>query len=79
MATEPVQIDEAKAAEFLGKVIGDYAGAMTTVLTLIGDQLGLFKELAENGPANSEQLAERPASTSATRASGCTRCTRPDT
>jgi SAM-dependent methyltransferase len=59
MATEPVQIDEAKAAEFLGKVIGDYAGAMTTVLTLIGDQLGLFKELAENGSANSEQLAER--------------------
>ena len=59
MATEPVQIDEAKAEEFVGKVIGDFAGAMTTVLTLIGDQLGLFKELAENGPANSEQLAER--------------------
>jgi hypothetical protein len=59
MATEAVQIDEAKAEEFLGKVIGDFAGAMNTVLTLIGDQLGLFKELAENGAANSDQLAER--------------------
>ena len=58
MATE-THIDEAKAEEFLGKVIGDFAGAMTTVLTLIGDQLGLFKELAENGAANSEELAER--------------------
>ena len=59
MSTEPIQIDEAKAEEFLGKVIGDFAGAMTTILTLIGDQLGLFKELAENGPASSEQLAAR--------------------
>ena len=59
MATETVQIDEAKAEEFMGKVIGDFAGAMTTILTLIGDQLGLFKELAANGAANSDQLAER--------------------
>src|SRR5262245_5895815 len=59
MSTESVQIDEAKAEEFLGKVIGDVAGAMTTILTLIGDQLGLFKDLAEHGAANSTQLAER--------------------
>ena len=43
----------------MGKVIGDFAGAMTTVLTLIGDQLGLFKDLAENGAADSDGLAER--------------------
>ena len=79
MGTEPVQIDEAKAAEFLGKVIGDYAGAMTTVLTLIGDQLGLFKELAENGPANSEQLAERAGIDERYARDGCTRCTWPAT
>ena len=59
MATEAVQIDEARAEEFLGKVVGDFAGAMTTVLTLIGDQLGLFKELAENGAADSQELARR--------------------
>ena len=59
MSTEPVTIDEAKAEEFVGKVIGDFAGAMTTILTLIGDQLGLFKELAANGAADSHQLAQR--------------------
>jgi hypothetical protein len=43
----------------MGKVIGDFAGAMTTILTLIGDQLGLFKDLAANGAADSDGLAER--------------------
>ena len=58
-AAQKPQVDEAKAAEFLGKVIGDFSGAMVTVLTAMGDKLGLFKDLAENGPATSEELAKR--------------------
>ena len=59
MATQEQGIDEAKVEAFMGKVIGDFSGAMSTVLTAVGDKLGLFAELAENGPATSEELAER--------------------
>ena len=51
----------------MGKVIGDFAGAMTTILTLIGDQLGLFKDLAANGAPTATGSPSAPASTSATR------------
>jgi 2-polyprenyl-3-methyl-5-hydroxy-6-metoxy-1,4-benzoquinol methylase len=43
----------------MDKVIGDFSAAMTTVLTAIGDKLGLFKELASGGPATSSELAQR--------------------
>jgi SAM-dependent methyltransferase len=56
-ATTPVP-DQAKVEEFVGKAIGDFSGAMTTVLCALGDRLGLFKELAA-GPANSDELARR--------------------
>jgi 2-polyprenyl-3-methyl-5-hydroxy-6-metoxy-1,4-benzoquinol methylase len=49
-------VDEAKVEEFVGKAIGDFSGAMTTLLCAIGDRLDLFKKLAE-GPATSEALA----------------------
>jgi 2-polyprenyl-3-methyl-5-hydroxy-6-metoxy-1,4-benzoquinol methylase len=52
-------VDHARAEEFLGQVIGDFAGAMTTIQTVIGDRLGLFAELAGNGPATSDELAAR--------------------
>jgi 2-polyprenyl-3-methyl-5-hydroxy-6-metoxy-1,4-benzoquinol methylase len=57
MATNTV--DEAKVEEFLGKVLGDTAGLTTTVLASIGDRLGLWKDLAANGPATSDELATR--------------------
>jgi 2-polyprenyl-3-methyl-5-hydroxy-6-metoxy-1,4-benzoquinol methylase len=59
MATQEVQLDEARVGAFLEKVIGDFSGTMATLLTAIGDKLGLFKDLAANGPATSEELAAR--------------------
>ena len=58
MTPEP-QIDAAKQEAFVGKVLGDASSAMVTVLSSIGDRLGLFKELASNGPATSNELAMR--------------------
>ena len=58
MTTEAA-IDQAKMEAFVGKVLGDTSGLMTTVLAAIGDRLGLFKELAMNGPATSAELAAR--------------------
>ena len=52
-------IDQAKADAFVGKVLADTAGLAVTVLSSIGDRLGLFKNLAQQGPATSEELAER--------------------
>lgn len=58
MTTQP-NVDQAKAEAFVGKVLGDTSGMTVTVLAAIGDRLGLFKDLAANGPATSAQLAAR--------------------
>ena len=52
-------IDAARQEEFVGKVVQQISGTMTTLLGAIGDQLGLFKNLAEHGPATSAELASR--------------------
>ena len=51
-------IDQAKTEAFVGKVLADTAGLAVTVLSSIGDRLGLFKQLAQ-APATSEELAAR--------------------
>src|SRR5437762_11394997 len=52
-------IDSARQEEFVGKVVEQISGTMTTLLAAIGDRLGLFKNLAEQGPATSAELAAR--------------------
>ena len=43
----------ARQEEFVGKVVQQISGTMTTLLGAIGDRLGLFKNLAERGAATS--------------------------
>src|SRR2546425_13301558 len=52
-------VDQAKMEAFVGKVLGDTSAALTTTLAVIGDRLGLFKDLAAHGPATSAELATR--------------------
>jgi 2-polyprenyl-3-methyl-5-hydroxy-6-metoxy-1,4-benzoquinol methylase len=52
-------IDQAKVEAFVGKALGDVSGMQAVLFCAIGDRLGLFKDLAANGPATSEQLAKR--------------------
>ncbi len=52
-------MDENRAAEFTGRVLADTAAAATIVLAALGDRMGLFKELAANGPGTSGELASR--------------------
>ena len=54
-----MEIDEVKLNEFLGKMIGDLGAAANSALAVVGDKLGLYKALAENGGLDSSQLAER--------------------
>ena len=52
-------LDEAKVEAFAGKALGDASGFFATLFAGIGDRLGLFKDLAANGPATSDELAHR--------------------
>ena len=52
-------IDSARQEEFAEKVVEQISGTMTTLLGAVGDRLGLFKDLAEQGPATSTEFASR--------------------
>jgi SAM-dependent methyltransferase len=59
MATPQTTVDQAKRDAFVQKAFGDTSATMTTLLASIGDRLGLFKDLAANGPGTSAELARR--------------------
>ena len=58
MSTETT-MDEGKMRTFTQKAVNDLSGTMATVMCAVGDRLGLFKDLADRGPATSEELADR--------------------
>lgn len=45
--------------DFAGQVTGSITGGLNCALTMLGDQLGLYRKLAEAGPLNSQALAEQ--------------------
>jgi len=51
-------IDEGKLNEFMGRFVGDLGAVMHAATIVVGDQLGLYKRLAE-GPSDVESLARR--------------------
>jgi SAM-dependent methyltransferase len=58
--TQPTgSLDPARQEAFVGKILTDTSAAMTTAFASIGDRLGLFKDLAANGPSTSSDLAAR--------------------
>jgi len=57
--TAAAQFDMAAIEAFAGKVMTDAAATTATIMASIGDRLGLFRSLAEDGPATSAQLAAR--------------------
>ena len=58
MTTQP-SIDENKLNEFIGKFVGDVGAVMHAATVLIGDELGLYKAMADGDPITPEELAER--------------------
>ena len=59
MDTLQPAVDAEKLQSFMGKLVGDMGAAWSGVMVLIGERLGLFKALAEGGPATSDELAKR--------------------
>jgi SAM-dependent methyltransferase len=53
-----VAINEARLDAFLGKAVGDLGAAISAALILLGDELGLYRALAQ-GPLTSAELASR--------------------
>ena len=51
-------VDETKLNQFLGMAVGDLGAAISATLILVGDRLGLYRELAK-GALTSGELAQR--------------------
>ncbi|HVO58560.1 MAG TPA: methyltransferase domain-containing protein [Dongiaceae bacterium] len=56
-------IDEAKLHELLGKGLVDFGATFHAALILIGDKLGLYKQLAKGGPQTSAEVAQKTGTT----------------
>ena len=52
-------IDEAKLNDFMGRFVGDIGAVMHAATIVVGDQLNLYKRLAEEGPCDADTLARR--------------------
>jgi SAM-dependent methyltransferase len=55
--TNTSEIDIARVEAFAGQLLGDFAGAGTTALTVLGDRLGLFRAMTGAGPVTAGKLA----------------------
>ncbi len=51
------QINEAALHNLVGRMVGDLGAVVSGALVVLGDRLGLYKALAEIGPADSAKLA----------------------
>lgn len=52
-------INEDKLNALLGKMVGDLGAAVNGALVIIGDKLGLYRALNQNGALTSQQLADQ--------------------
>jgi hypothetical protein len=51
------EVDQAALEQFMGQLIGTMTGGMMCFSILLGDELGLYRLLAEAGPTTAEELA----------------------
>ena len=52
-------VDETKLNAFVGKILGDLGGALSVPMVRMGDKLGLYKALKEQGPMTPGELAAK--------------------
>ena len=51
--------DPQKLDALVGRLVGDVGASVTGALIVLGDQLGLYKAMADGNPVTSQQLAEK--------------------
>jgi 2-polyprenyl-3-methyl-5-hydroxy-6-metoxy-1,4-benzoquinol methylase len=52
-------IDEDKLMAFVGQVVGDFGAMATAPLVLLGEELGLYRAMADGDPVDAAELAAR--------------------
>jgi len=52
-------VDPDKLNAFMGKMVGDMGACISGALVILGDRLGIYRTLAEQGPATPAELADR--------------------
>src|ERR1700679_3900282 len=52
-------VDGAKLKALIGKILGDLGGAFNVPMVRMGDKLGLYRALNEQGPMTSGELAAK--------------------
>jgi SAM-dependent methyltransferase len=55
----PSDFDTTRMEAFVGQVLADQGAAISGLLIRIGDELGLYRAMAETGPVSSHDLADR--------------------
>jgi SAM-dependent methyltransferase len=55
----PREVDPAKLEAFLGKVLGELGASASALLVRIGDELGLYRAMADGEPVTPGELASR--------------------
>jgi 2-polyprenyl-3-methyl-5-hydroxy-6-metoxy-1,4-benzoquinol methylase len=61
--TAATTIDEERLNALLGQAVVEFGATVNAALVVIGDRLGLYRELAQAGPLTSGELAERTGTT----------------
>ena len=56
---ESIAIDQAKFEALMGKALTDIGGALAVLMAYMGDKLGLYHVLAEQGPGTSADIAAK--------------------
>ncbi|HEX6869659.1 MAG TPA: class I SAM-dependent methyltransferase [Micromonosporaceae bacterium] len=57
ITTQSPAIDEARLDGFVNQLVTDFAGAASTVMTIVGDRLGLYQAMTGAGPVTAAELA----------------------
>jgi ubiquinone/menaquinone biosynthesis C-methylase UbiE len=52
-------IDEGRLSDFMGRFVTDLSGAVMMASVMIGDELGLYRVMADSEPTTADELAER--------------------
>ena len=55
-------MDEAKLNDFMGKLVSDMSGAAMMATVIVGEELGLYRAMADGTPISSDELATRTGS-----------------
>jgi SAM-dependent methyltransferase len=58
-AASPSAAAQAQIEAFVGRMVGDMGATASAALVVVGDRLGLYKALADGGPATAHELATR--------------------